>query len=194
MAPFLVDGLFSEQTSFVIEFIIGISFGFILERSGFGNSTKIASQFYFRDMTVIKFMFTTVIFGMMLIFYASGMGWLDFELVGVPATYLNSVILGGVFLGIGFIVGGFCPGTSLVGAATGKIDAMFFIAGALFSMFLWGETAELWGEFYTKAGYYGRLTLDQVFNIDKGITILAIVLFALGLFYIVEKVEKKLNN
>ncbi|MCK7536790.1 MAG: YeeE/YedE family protein [Marinilabiliales bacterium] len=61
--------------------------------------------------------------------FMSLFGWVDLDLVYVNPTYLTSAIVGGVVMGAGFIMGGFCPGTSFCGAAIGKIDAMVFIVG-----------------------------------------------------------------
>lgn len=194
MAPFYVNGFFGDQIAFVIEFFIGIAFGVILERSGFGRSTKLAAQFYFTDLTVFKVMFTAIITAMMLLFFTNGFGWLNFDWVGVNETYLWSQLAGGLIMGVGFVIGGFCPGTSVVSAATGRIDGMFFLGGAFVSMFLWGETVDLWGDFYKSAGYMGRLTLDQVFNVSIGTVIFFIVVVALALFYGAEIVEKKMNK
>lgn len=194
MAPYFVNGYFGDQTSYIIEFFIGIAFGFILERSGFGKSTKLAAQFYFTDLTVLKVMFTTIITAMILIFFTTGFGWLNFDWVGVNETYLWSQLAGGALMGFGFVIGGFCPGTSIVSASTGRIDGMFFLAGTLFAMFFWGETVELWGEFYKSAGYYGRLTLDQVFDVSIGTVIFFIVVGAIALFAGAELVEKKMNK
>ena len=194
MAPYFVNGYFGDQTSYIIEFFIGIAFGFILERSGFGKSTKLAAQFYFTDLTVLKVMFTTIITAMILIFFTTGFGWLNFDWVGVNETNLWSQLAGGALMGFGFVIGGFCPGTSIVSASTGRIDGMFFLAGTLFAMFFWGETVELWGEFYKSAGYYGRLTLDQVFDVSIGTVIFFIVVGAIAIFAGAELVEKKMNK
>jgi uncharacterized membrane protein len=87
----------------------------------------------------------------------------------------------------------FCPGTSVVAASTGKVDGMFFLGGAVLAMFGWGETVQLWGEFYTSAGYLGRLTLDTVTGIPTGVLVFLIVAMALSLFYGAEIVEKMKN-
>ena len=102
----------------VLYLLIGVAFGFVLEISGFGNSRKLAAQFYFKDMTVLKVMFTAIIVACTLVFLSSAMGLLDYNLVWVPPTYLWPGIVGGLIMGVGFIVGGFCPGTSLVAMAT----------------------------------------------------------------------------
>jgi uncharacterized membrane protein YedE/YeeE len=73
---------------------------------------------------------------MLFIFLTAGLGLLDYNLVWVNPTYLWPGIIGGLIMGAGFIIGGFCPGTSLVAAATGKLDGIFFTLGAFFGIFL----------------------------------------------------------
>jgi hypothetical protein len=86
---------------------IGVGFGFALERAGFGNSRKLAAQFYLHDMTVLKVMFTAIIVAMVLVFWASALMRLDFGRVFVNPTYLWPGIIGGLLLGVGFIIGGY---------------------------------------------------------------------------------------
>ena len=86
---------------------IGFGFGFALERAGFGNSTKLAAQFYLHDMTVLKVMFTAIVVAMVLIFWASALLFLDVDRLYVNPTYMWPGILGGLLLGMGFIVGGY---------------------------------------------------------------------------------------
>ena len=116
----LVD-LLGQYGSYWIYLLIGVLFGATLETAGFGNSKKLAAQFYFKDLTVFKVMFTAIIVACALIFLSSALGLLDYNLVWVPPTYLWPGIVGGLIMGVGFIVGGFCPGTSLVAMATGKV-------------------------------------------------------------------------
>ncbi len=120
--------------SYLVFIVIGFAFGYVLEISGFGNSKKLAAQFYFTELTVLKVMFGAIITAMVLIFTAVGLGWLNYGQLYVNTTYLGPMILGGLIMGAGFIVGGFCPGTSLVGMVTGKLDALFFVLGALVGM------------------------------------------------------------
>jgi rhodanese-related sulfurtransferase len=176
--------------TYVVFGLIGFAFGFTLEMSGFGDSRKLAAQFYFTELTVLKVMFTAIVTAMVLLFGAVSLGLLDFNLVWVNPTYLASGLLGGVIMGIGFIVGGFCPTTSLASASTGKIDGMFFILGGFFGAFLFGETQKYFDYWYETAGYYGRLTLDQVFGIPAGVVVLLVVLMALFMFWGAEQLER----
>ena len=107
MAPFFRFGYFGEETGFLIAFIIGISFGFWLERAGFGSSRKLAMQFYFKDLAVLKVMFTAIITAMTGLLFLSLFGLIDLSLVYVSPTYLWPQILGGVILGFGFIIAGY---------------------------------------------------------------------------------------
>ncbi len=176
--------------TYVLFGVIGFAFGFTLEMSGFGDSRKLAAQFYFTELTVLKVMFTAIVTAMVLLFGAVGLGFLNFSQVWVNPTYLWSGILGGLIMGVGFIVGGFCPTTSLASASTGKIDGMFFMLGGFVGAFIFGETEQYFTQWYNNAGYYGRVTLDQVFNLPIGIVVLLVVLMALFMFWGSEQLER----
>jgi hypothetical protein len=169
--------------------LIGFAFGFVLEISGFGNSKKLAAQFYFRDLTVLKVMFGAIVTAMVLLFLSSAIGILDFNLVYVPETYLWPGLLGGVIMGFGFIIGGFCPGTSVVSASTLKIDGALFLLGAFFGVFAFGETEKYFDGFW-HSGYFGRLTLMDVFGLPTGVVVLLVVLMALFMFWGGEQLER----
>ncbi len=180
----------SNPWTYVLFAVIGFAFGYTLEMSGFGDSRKLAAQFYFTELTVLKVMFTAITVAMVLLFGAVGLGILDFSQVWVNPTYLASGILGGLIMGVGFIVGGFCPTTSLASASTGKIDGMLFMLGGFVGAFLFGETEKYFDGWYTNAGYYGRLTLDQVFGIPVGVVVVIVILMALFMFWGGEQLER----
>ena len=176
--------------TYVLFGVIGFAFGYTLEMSGFGDSRKLAAQFYFTEMTVLKVMFTAIVTAMVLLFGAVGLGILNFSQVWVNTTYLWPGLVGGLIMGVGFIVGGFCPTTSLASASTGKIDGMFFMLGGFVGAFLFGETEQYFTQWYNNSGYYGRLTLDQVFNLPIGVVVLLVVLMALFMFWGAEQLER----
>lgn len=195
MAPFplVLSDFFGHWGQYLVYLLIGFSFGFVLEMAGFGNSNKLAAQFYLRDMTVLKVMFTAIIVAMVLIFLASGLGLLDYNLVWVNPTYLLPGIVGGLIMGVGFIVGGFCPGTSLVAAATAKLDGVFFVLGVLFGIFVFGESVDQIEGFFNSS-YKGRYTIPQLFGLNTGIMVLGIILMALFVFFAAERVERLFGN
>ena len=191
--PLPLAELLGHYGSFVIYALVGVLFGATLESAGFGNSKKLAAQFYFKDMTVFKVMFTAIIVACMLIFLSSSLGLLDYNLIWVPPTYLWPGIVGGLIMGVGFIVGGFCPGTSLVAMATGKIDGVFFVLGVLTGIFLFGETVSSFAVFF-ESSYMGRFTLPELFGVSYGVMVLGVVLMALAMFWAAEKVESAIGG
>ncbi len=193
MAPFFKMGFFGEQTSFIIALILGISFGFWLERAGFGDSRKLALQFYFEDMTVLKVMFTAILVAMVGMMYMTLFGYLDIEKVYINPTYIWAQTIGGLILGVGFAIGGYCPGTSIVGAATGRIDGIVYILGALFGMFVFGEMFPFIEEFYY-AGFMGNTKLTDFFGLSTGVVGLLVILMAVGMFYGGEWLERKFRK
>jgi rhodanese-related sulfurtransferase/uncharacterized membrane protein (DUF485 family) len=191
MTPFpltLTDYL-GHWGAYIVYLLIGFAFGFVLEISGFGNSKKLAAQFYFKDLTVLKVMFTAIVTAMILIFLTTALGLLDYNLIWVNPTYLWPGIVGGLIMGVGFIVGGFCPGTSLVAAATLKLDGLFFTLGAFFGIFLFGETVGAFDGFFNSS-YMGRYTLPEMLGLPTGVVVLLITIMALLIFYGGEIVEK----
>lgn len=192
----LVDHLgLGTHTDFVVAFGLGIGFGFFLERAGFGNASKLARQFYLTDMTVFKVMFTAIVTAMTGLIVLGSVGWLDPSLVYVNPTYLWPGVVGGLVMGFGFIIGGYCPGTALVGVATAKVDAVFAVLGGLLGMFVFAELVPIpaFRAFYElqTEGFSGRLTLQEWLGVRPGVVGAAVVLIALGGFLAAEWAEKK---
>ncbi len=190
MMPYFKFGLFSVDFSLVIAFVIGIGFGFSLERGGFGNARILAAQFYFYNMRVLKVMFTAIVTAMLGLFYFSWLGWLDLSLVYATDTYLLPQIVGGLLLGIGFVIGGYCPGTSVVSMATGRTDGLIYVLGMLFGIFVFGEIFPFLENFYNST-YMGRVLLPQFFGVSFGLIVFLVVVMALGAFAAAEWSEKK---
>jgi hypothetical protein len=190
MGPLAPYEIISENTNFLLAFFIGIGFGFVLESSGFSSSRKLAGIFYGYDTVVLKVFFTGAITCMIGLLLMSLFGWIDLNLVYVNPTYLTSAIVGGVIMGAGFIMGGFCPGTSFCGAAIGKIDAMVFIIGLFIGVYGFAFTYGLWEKLYM-AKYLGEPKVSDSLGMSDGLFGLFLILAALGMFYVAEWAEKK---
>ena len=191
--PLALGELLGHWPSYIVYVIIGFAFGYVLEIAGFGNANKLAAQFYFKEWTVLKVMFGAIIVAMVLVFLATGLGLLDYNLIWVNPTYLWPGIVGGLIMGFGFIIGGFCPGTSLVSAATAKLDGIMFVAGVFLGIFLFGETVGFYEEFWYSS-YMGRFTLMDLFNTSTGLVVLFVVIAGLLVFAIGEFAEKYVGN
>lgn len=190
MAPLVENELISGNFNLLIALFIGLGFGFVLEQSGFSSSRKLAGVFYGYDMTVMKVFFTAAVTAMFGLLFFSLFGWIDLELIYVNNTFLYSAIIGGVLMGIGFIMGGYCPGTSMCAAAIGKIDAMVFIIGIFIGVIIFGIGFPLWEKIYT-AKSMGPLKLSDLIGVKDGVFLLLLAVMALAMFYAAEWVEKK---
>lgn len=190
MGPLVTNEIITQNTNFFLAFLIGMGFGFILESSGFSSSRKLAGVFYGYDTVVLKVFFTAAITAMLGLLFLSLFGWINLDLVYINPTYLSSTIVGGIIMGAGFIIGGFCPGTSFCAASIGKIDALFFIGGMFLGIFIFAEGYPLLEGFY-KAAYRGIPTLSQSLGMKDGVVVLGIIIVALGMFWVGEWAEKK---
>lgn len=189
-APFYKFGLFNFDVSLVIAFIIGIGFGFALERGGFGGARILAAQFYLSNMRVLKVMFTAIVTAMLGLYYLSLIGFVDLSLIYISETYILPQVLGGLILGIGFVIGGYCPGTSVVSFATGKLDGLVYILGVMFGIFLFGEIFPFITNFYYSTNM-GSVTLPQFFHLSHGMVVFLVVIMAIASFALAEWSEKK---
>lgn len=182
---------FSGLADVALTVVIGFWFGFVLEQAGFGDCRNLAAQFYLSSFRVLKVMFTAIVTAMVLIFAGSAIGLIDFDRIFVPPTYLGSSILGGFALGTGFIIGGYCPGTSLVSAATLKLDGIAFALGVTAGLFVFGLMSPLLEDFWISAGALGRLTLFEWLGVDAGVVVLAVFGMAIGAFAFGEWAERR---
>ncbi|HEX2968618.1 MAG TPA: YeeE/YedE thiosulfate transporter family protein [Bacteroidales bacterium] len=190
MGPLSVNEIISENTNLFLAFIIGIGFGFVLEQSGFSSSRKLAGVFYGYDTVVLKVFFTAAITAMLGLLFFSLFGWIDLEMIYVNPTYLTSAIVGGIIMGAGFIIGGFCPGTSFCGASIGKIDAMVFVGGLFIGVLIFGLGYNIWDGMYV-ANFLGSPRISESLGLTDGVFALILIVVALTMFRIAEWAESK---
>jgi hypothetical protein len=181
MAPFYEFGRFGDGASLVVAVLLGIAFGWFLERGGMGNARKIAGQFYFTDLSVLKLMFSAILTAMLGLFWLSWAGLLDLSRIYVPETFIAPQIVGGLVFGVGFATGGLCPGTSCVAAATGRKDGLALIGGMLAGVFVFGEAFPAIGTLADSTAR-GAWTLPQALGLSYGTVVGIVVAAALGMF------------
>ncbi len=190
MGPLVTNGIISENINLMLAFLIGIGFGFVLESAGFSSSRKLAGMFYGYDTTVLKVFFTAAIVAMLGTILFGLFGWLDLSVIYVNPTYVWSSILGGVIMGAGFIMGGFCPGTAFCGASIGKLDALAFIGGLFIGVLIFMEAYPLFDKVYT-AAFLGTPFIYDSLGLSRGLFALILIVAALGMFWAGEWAEKK---
>lgn len=168
--------------------ILGFFFGFFLERAGFSSARKLTDQFYFRDWGVLKVMFSAIVVAMLGLAWLALTGAVDMGQIYIPDAYLWPQIVGGLLLGSGFILGGYCPGTSVVAAATGKLDGLFFVLGIFAGIFGYGMIEPAIHNFNLSSAL-GPLTLQQLFHTSAGVVAFCVAAVAVAAFWAAEQSE-----
>jgi hypothetical protein len=179
-----------EWIDLIFALFIGIGFGFALEQAGFSSSRKLAGMFYGYDTTVLKVFFTAAIVALTGAQLLSFFGLLDLSLVYVNEYYVNAAIIGGIIMGAGFIMGGFCPGTGVCAASIGKIDAMVYLLGGLTGAFLFAESYPMIQNLAVK-NYKGPMKVNEILGISPVLFTLLLIVAAICMFWVAEIAEKR---
>ena len=193
MGPLYKLGWFDFAYSLQMAALIGFLFGFVLERAGFGNARKLTAIFYLRDFAVLKVMFTAIVVCLLGLLYFSAFSWIDLSRIYLLPTYIWPQIVGGLILGIGCVMGGYCPTTSVVATVSGKLDGFIFVLGMIFGSVIFAELFPLLQGFY-EAGDMGAVRFTDVLGLNSGIIALLVCLVAVGAYWVVERVEEKFGD
>jgi hypothetical protein len=180
----------SSASGLGVALALGVAFGFALERAGLGSARKLAGQFYGRDLTVLKVMFSAIVTAALGVFWLSRLGLLDASEVFVPPTYLLPQAVGGAVFGVGLVAAGLCPGTSCVAAATGRRDGVAVVGGMLAGVLLFAEAFPLLAGFYDSTPR-GTLTFPALLHVSPAVMTAALVAMALGMFAVAERWERR---
>ncbi len=187
------QGMLNSATAMAAALIIGFFFGLCLEKAGFGCSRRLAGIFYFRDMTVLKVMFSAVITTAIGFSLLAGFQLISTENIYILNTFYFAQITGGVLLGIGFVTGGWCPGTSAVGISSGSIDALLFIIGAIAGSILYNELYPFISSLKTIGSCGTHFAYDDL-GISRALFVTLFTFIGICCFWGVEYLEKKRFN
>jgi hypothetical protein len=168
----------SVGADLAIAVLLGFGFGFSLERAGFGSARKLTAVFYLFDMAVVKVMFTAIVTAMAGLALLSALGLMNLSELYLEPTNFAAQALGGAVFGAGFILGGYCPGTSIAAIATGRKDAVAFALGMLAGVYGYAELTpgiETW----IKATAQGDMTLPSLTGVTMGWWVIAFGAFLL---------------
>ena len=189
---FFANDALATTGAFISAFIIGLSFGWCLEQAGFGSSKRLTGIFYFRDMAVLKVMFSAVVTALLGISFAVKLGYVSLENIYMPETIWGAQIVGGLLFGIGFVIGGWCPGTAAVGLASGKIDALIFLLGSMIGSMIFNESFSALDSLYNMGSSGLRFVYDE-FGMELGLFTLIFVCIAILSFWFSEFIEEKFS-
>ncbi len=193
MGPLYKYGYFTYVELLQIAALLGFFFGVLLERAGFGNPKKLVSIFYLKDFSVLKVMFTAVITSTVGIHLMASLGVLDLSRLYILPTYIWPYVVSGILIGVGFVMGGYCPSTSIVGAASGRLDGLLFMSGMTIGSFLFAELYPILSGFYMM-GDMGQVTLEKVLGMPRGVVVFLVCLLGIIFFAIAGRLEDRFGD
>jgi len=185
-APFAL----SDALNLGLALLFGIFFGLSLERSGLADPHKLTGVFYFRDFTVPKVMFTAIVVASTGIYLLADLRLLDLGRVYIIPTFFWPQLVGGLIFGVGFVVSGYCPGTSVAGLASGRIDALITMAGITAGSLLFAMVYPKLEGFYLSSDW-GVVTVPGLLGVSHWVVIAALIVVAGGMFYALEWMERR---
>lgn len=190
LATFFGADLLGSTSALVVAGLLGVAFGVFLEQAGFGSSRRLTGIFYLQDMAVLKVMMSAIVTAAVGLRVLVAAGLLDLAQVHQLETVLAPQVVGGLLFGVGFVTGGWCPGTALVGAASGRADALAFLAaaglGSLGFAAAWPALSS-----FAREGACGVCALPETLGMPAGLVVAAVAAMALGAFVLSERLEAR---
>jgi uncharacterized membrane protein YedE/YeeE len=183
----------SDTVNLAMAVVIGLFFGFFLERGGMGNPHKLTGVFYRTDFAVPKMMFSAILVAATGLCLLSDLKVLDMSRVWIIPTFFWPQLVGGALFGFGYLLSGYCPGTAAAGLASGRLDALVTMAGI-------GSGALLFSMLYPAlAGFYkmsdmGTATLPELLQVNHWALLAVVYVFAGIMFYFMERHERTVQS
>ena len=190
--PLTELGFLGDAASLWLALVVGVAFGWCLERAGLANARKLAGQFHLTDFTVAKVMLTAILTAALGVFWLGRLGVLDLDRVYVPETWLLPQLVGGTVFGIGFAAAALCPGTACVSAATGRGDGLVAFIGVFVGIAGAGAAFRFIAPVYA-ATPRGAFTLPELFHVPYGAVLAALTGVALVAFGWAERRERRMR-
>ena len=170
----------------ILGLVTGIIFGALLQQGRVLRFEKQVGAMLLQEMTILKFMLSAIIVGMIGINLLVQTGQVS---LGVKATHVGSNLIGGLLFGAGWAVMGFCPGTSIGALGEGRWHAIWAILGMLVGAAVYAEAYPWINETVATWGAFGKITLPEILGISPWIVIPLFTVTVVLLFFWFEKKE-----
>jgi uncharacterized membrane protein YedE/YeeE len=172
------------MTSLIYGLITGVLFGFLLQKGRVLRYDMQLGALRLRDMTIVKFMLSAVLVGMVGVYLLNDLGLAK---LSIKPMIFGGVVIGGLIFGIGWGLLGYCPGTSLGALGEGRWDSLWGIAGMLGGAALYAEAYPLMKSTVLTWGNVGKITLPQILGVNHWVIIPLFIIGGLLLFRWFEK-------
>ena len=162
--------------------ITGILFGILTQRAEVLRFDRQVGFLCLKDMTILKFMLSAVVVGMIGINFLHLIGIIT---LNVKAAHLAAQLIGGGLFGVGWAILGYCPGTAVGAVAEGRIDALWGIIGMLIGAMIFAHIYPVLSGSVMKWGSFGKITVPEIIHLHTWIVIPIFVVIIIGLFKLI---------
>ncbi|HEY62544.1 MAG TPA: YeeE/YedE family protein [Anaerolineae bacterium] len=183
------------MTTYIIALVLGVFFGFSLNKAGLTKYHKIVNVFRLTDMAVLQFMMSGLVVSMIGVYSLRALGAITFP--NIPATYIVGNLIGGLVFGVGMALSGYCPGTCVAGGGEGKLDYLIpGLLGFLVGAILYGLTYQLVFPAISAMANYGNITIPKLWNVNPFLFVTLFAFISILLFYLIDRagLHRKDNN
>ncbi|TVQ24722.1 MAG: YeeE/YedE family protein [Spirochaetaceae bacterium] len=168
----------------VIGLITGVLFGVFLQQAEVLRFEKQVGAMRLRDMTIVKFMLTTIVVGSVGVYFLSDIGIAEFSPRGLS---LGSQIIGGLLFGAGWAIIGYCPGTSIGSLAEGRGHTIWPILGMLLGSIVFVFLYPFVVNVINPIGNFGSISLHGLLGINHWFVIAVLAIGSIFLFRAFER-------
>ena len=174
----------NEHIQLVFGLILGIGFGFCLQKGDVTSYDVIIGQLLLTNFTVLKLMLSAVIVGMILLHIMKHLGWIEFHIFHGS---IGSTVVGGCIFGVGFAILGLCPGTLAGAIGAGNMDALFGGAvGILIGTGLFAHFFPIINARFMDQGVFPAETIPELVGIPSWIVVIILVIVMSGFLSVLE--------
>lgn len=164
--------------------VTGMVFGVLMQRARVLRYDKQLAALRFKDFTILKFMMSTIIVGMIGTYFLYDQGLVK---LSIKPTILGGTVTGGVLFGVGWALLGYCPGTSMGALGEGRVDAFWGILGAVVGAALYAEMFPYLQDTLLKMYDYGKITLPGILGVNHWVVVAGVTALFLLSFVLMEK-------
>lgn len=174
----------NQHTQLILALLLGIGFGFLLQKGNVTSYDVIIGQLLLTDFTVLKLMLSAVIVGMIGLHLMKHLGRIEFHTF---KGSIGSTVVGGCIFGLGFAILGLCPGTLAGAIGTGQMDALFGGAiGMLIGTGLFAHFYPAINEKFMDRGAFPAETVPELLGIPSWVVVIMMVIMMSGFLYALE--------
>jgi uncharacterized membrane protein YedE/YeeE len=170
---------------------VGIAMGALIQRVGASSPRMILASLRLENLTIIKFMAMTIAVGTIAVFVLNLWIPMHFD---IKPTYVVGVIVGGLIFGTGFAVGGYCPGTCVVGIGEGRRDARVALLGGVTGALLFTLVYTLIRSSLIAPLDYGKITLASTLHLPPVVVAIGLGALLLATVMLLPTVRRTVNE